>query len=237
MSNFLLGGRMGDFIHMLWVVKNTPGKHDLFVTDRRDLHSDGFIYPLEDTIKELEPILMQQDYVNSVSAYNDEDVINLNLWRRHAYSDNWVNLLSKTFGVPVNSGPWVHLVTKSDEFSDKVVFHQSANPDRRGHHWQIVIDKYIDAVFIGSNEEYQAFGYKVPHYLPNDLMGYFIAINSCKFFVGNQSAPLAIAHALGVNRLAMLNEVDRKHYVGEERTYNNFYWMCKNDMYFEGINY
>lgn len=52
---FILGGRMGDLIHAMWVVKNTPGIHDLYITDRRDLHSDGFVHSIEKTMEELGP--------------------------------------------------------------------------------------------------------------------------------------------------------------------------------------
>lgn len=216
--NFLLGGRMGDLIHMLYVVANTPGKHDLFITDRRDLHSDGFIYDLEKTIEELTPVLMKQDYVNSIQAYKDEEVINLNMWRRYAYSASWTNLLSKTFNVPINSEPWIKL-PKKPHWANKVeIMHKSV---ARSGRWCYSARSY----FIGTTEEYISSGFYCPHHEPQSLLEMFNIINNCQSFIGNQSLPLAIAHSLGVNRIGILNEVDKAAYIGEEKIYSNFSYV------------
>lgn len=223
MSSFLLGGRLGDLIHMLYVVKNTQGKHDLFITDRRDLHSDGFIYSLDKTIEELKPVLLQQEYVNSIQAYKDEEVINLNLWRRYAYSDSWTNLLSKTFNVPVNNEPWLKIKNSTGNELPKVI-HCSIPEARRGD-WSKV-DLSGDTVFIGSGIEYEKFGFETTICTtPDDLWEMVTLINAAKLFIGNQSLPLAIAHSLGVNRIAVLNEVDKAAYIGEEKIYSNFSYV------------
>lgn len=237
MANFLLGGRLGDAIHAMYVAKNTPGTHDIFITDDRALHSDGFLHSLEKTYEELYPIITQQDWCNSFSIYSDQDCINLSLWRRYAYSACWTELLSKTFNVPANGEPWIKL-NKKPGYENNILIHCSKNQARRGYHWDIAMMKYQpQCTFIGTEEEYDSFGYNVNFYEPYDLMEYFTLINSCKFFIGNQSAPLAMAHALGVNRLAMLNEVDKLHYTGEEKYCNNFYWMARETHFFEGLNY
>lgn len=236
MSNFLLGGRLGDLIHALYVAKNTPGKHDMFITDRRDLHSDGFLLPLEETYEELYPIITTQPFCKSFKIYKDEDIENLSMWRRYAYSASWTQLLANTFNVPVNGESWMSW-GKSRTFEEKIIIHSSPHPARAGHHWDIVLDMYKGrCVFLGTDEEYSSFGKDIPHQLPRNLMDYFTIINSCKFFIGNQSAPLAIAHSLAVPRLAMLNEVDKIHYVGEEKFCKDFYWVAKDSHYFPALN-
>lgn len=235
---FILGGRMGDLIHALWVVKNTPGMHDLYITDRRDLHSDGFLHSIEKTVEELTPIIKGQNYVSSFQIYNSEQATNLSMWRRHAYSACWTELLANTFGLTPVGGKWIEHSRTAINFFDKIVIHCSANPARRGDHWELVLDKYDgQCVFVGNQDEYKAFGYNVPYHEPVDLSEYFNIINSCKFFIGNQSAPLAIAHAMDVPRLAMLNEVDKLHYTGEEKYSKNFYWLAKDTHHFEGLIY
>jgi hypothetical protein len=235
--NFLLGGRTGDLIHALYVAKNYPGKHNLYITDRRDLHSDGFALGLEKTYEELKPILNNQDYVNSFEIYTNQPFDeNLSLWRRYAYSASWTQLLSNTFNVPAVGGRWIN-VNKKEGVESKVIIHCSINPDRRGH-WGTLVDKYEgQTLFIGSQKEYETFGYKMDFYEPTDLHDFFVTINSCKFFIGNQSAPLAIAHALDVPRLAVLNEVDKIAYKGEEKFYKNFYWIAQHEHFFEGLIY
>lgn len=245
--NFLLGGRMGDLIHQLYVVKNTPGSHNLFITDNRSLHSDGFMLPIGETCDELWPILKEQDYMRTVQPMPFDilgfgenqtgDHINLSMWRRYVYSDSWTPLLSKTFNVPIVPGAWI-MLPKISEWSERVVFHCSVYPARRGH-WNIPIDKYNDdrAVFVGTPEEYRLFGYEMEFYQPRDLKEHFDIINSCKCFIGNQSAPLAMAHALDVPRLAILNKADEIAYRGEEKYSKNFSWISDSDFFFEGINY
>lgn len=241
MANFLLGGRMGDLIHSLYVAKNTPGKHNLFITDRRDLHSDGFLFDLQRTYGELFPIIIKQEWCNSFHLYEEgisPECINLSMWRRYAYSASWTNLLSNTFSVPVNGEPWIKLDKMPYGLDETIIVHCSCNETRRGHHWEIVMSKYEGhCLFVGNKEEFAAFGYNIPFHEPKDLREHFHLINSCKFFIGNQSAPLAIAHALGAPRLAMLNEVDKIHYVGEENYHKNYYWMAKDTHFFEGLIY
>lgn len=249
MSNFLLGGRMGDLIHQLWVCKNTPGKHRLFITDRRDLHSDGFVFSLQQTINELLPILKHQSWFGSIEILDNvtsvsngqehvyaygQDILNLNIWRRYAYSACWTQLMANTFNMTPNGEPWL-TVPEIRGWDEDIVLHCSVHAARRGN-WNIIMDKY-SGVFVGNGEEYRLFNYPVPLHPPKDLMNHFQIINSCKFFIGNQSAPLAMAHALGKPRLAMLNEVDKLHYTGEEKWHKNFYWIAEHEHYYEGINF
>lgn len=227
MSKFILGGRLGDLIHQLYVVANTPGKHDLYITDRRDLHSDGFLHPLQQTIEELRPVLMWQDYVRSVQAYEGEateaiqgEWINLNMWRRKAYSDNWTVLLSKMFGVEVNGRAWMKA---PNGFKYSKIVHCSLPEPRHGN-WDGI--NLHGGIFMGTLEEYNKFNRpELPHIVPHTLKDMFSIINSCHHFIGNQSLPLAIAHALDVPRIGVLNETDCKAYIGEELIYKRFSYV------------
>ncbi len=243
--NFLLGGRLGDLIHVLWVAKNTPGKHDFYITDRRDLHSDGFQLSLPETVDELLPILSLQTWFNSLSIYDNQvefgenqtgDNVNLSMWRRYVYSAPWTRLLSNTFGPAPNGEPWIN-VPRIPGWQDDIVVHCSAHTFRRGDHWNIIMENYSGHVFVGNEAEYDLFGFKIPFHKPATLFEHFKIINSCKFFVGNQSAPLAMAHALGKGRLGMLNEGDKAAYIGEEEWHKNFYWMAKENHNYEGLAY
>lgn len=208
MAKFILGGRMGDLIHMMYVVANTPGKHDLYITDRRDLHSDGFVYDLARTVEELKPILLYQDYVNSVQAYNDEpDCINLNMWRRKAYSASWTNLLSEMFNVPVNGEAWMMWPTFYKTFNKKLL-HKSIYPARNGDWSKVNTEEFVD---IGNS-------------FPT-LESLFVNIKMADFFIGEQSLPFAVACALDIPRIAVLNHVDKAAYIGEELIFKNFSYV------------
>jgi hypothetical protein len=61
-------------------------------------------------------------------------------------------------------------------------------------------------------------------------------IKSAKFFVGNMSTPLALAHALGVPRLAELFITDQVFYIGEENFFDNYFYKSDNaPSYLNGI--
>lgn len=204
---------MGDAIHALYVVAHTPGKHDLYITDGRDLHSDGFMYDLERTIEELKPVLLYQDYVRSVQRYEGDvteatagEWINLNMWRRYAYSASWTTLLARVFNVPVVAGAWM----KWDaDKTGKTLVHESEHKARHGN-WGL-IPYVVGTVDIGNNFE--------------SLSALFTMIAGCKYFIGEQSLPLAVAHALDVPRTGVLNEVDAKAYVGEEKIHSRFKYV------------
>lgn len=207
MCNFIIGGRLGDAVHMLYVVKHWPGgPHNVYVTDRRDLHSDGFMYDPARTVDELRPVLLHQSYIASVSDYNGEDAINLNLWRQKAYSDSWTNLLSKMFGVPVVGEAWMEWDKWPKEYSLAHRSHFSQHPARAGN-WAGV-EKGTD---IGNSF--------------SSLSYLFSMIASCTNFTGEQSLPLAIAHALDVPRIGVLNPIDAKAYIGEEKIFSKFSYV------------
>lgn len=227
MAKYILGGRLGDLIHQLYVPANTPGSHDLFITDRRDLHSDGFLYDLDQTINELVPVLIQQSYVRNVYPYNPGHmvnhvgIINLNLWRRKAYSASWTNLLSTMFDVPVVPFPWIKV--KPSIFRYHKLIHCSIPGARKGN-WDGV--NLHGGVFMGTIEEYRSFNRpEIPHIVPHSLEQMFSLIAGCREFIGNQSLPLAIAHALDKPRTGVLNPVDQAAYVGEEKIFSNFKYV------------
>jgi hypothetical protein len=239
--NFLLGGRLGDLIHALYVAKIHLVNITCLLPIDRDLHSDGFLHDIQRTYEELKPVIESQDYCKSFEVFNNQfipletDGSNLSMWRRYAYSASWTQLLANTFNVPVNGEPWIKW-QKAKGWEDVIVIHASSNPHRRGYSWNVVMEMYSGrCVFVGNKQEYTAFGFNIPHYQPETLSEHFTIINSCKFFIGNQSAPLAIAHSLGVPRLAMLNEIDKLHYVGEEKFCKNYYWIAEATHHFPGL--
>lgn len=220
---------MGDLIHELYVVANTPGKHELYITDDRALHSDGFIYPLAETLNELAPVIMKQEYVSCLGFYTGPPVetitgewINLNMWRRKAYTDNWTVLLSKMFGVPVIGKPWISVEPVTYVKGRKII--HCSIPDARKGNWDGV--DIHNGIFMGSLAEFQNFNRtELPLITPHTLKDMFAIIAGCSEFIGNQSLPLAIAHALDVPRTGVLNEVDAKAYAGEEKIFSRFKYV------------
>jgi hypothetical protein len=50
------------------------------------------------------------------------------------------------------------------------------------------------------------------------------------------STPLALAHGLGIPRLAELFHVDQVHYIGEEKFLDNYFYLTDNSInYTDGL--
>lgn len=241
--NFISGGKLGDFLHTLWVVSNTPGKHKLYITDRKEYGGDFFSNGLKKTFEELEPIITNQNFIESFSILENPitDYINLNIWRksRLLFKSNWTKILTETYSITnYKKNSWLKFDNYNPKFKNKVVIHCSLLDERNNlsFPWDEIIIKN-NCIFVSSNKnEYDHFGKNIEFYSVKNLWEYFEIINSCNFFVGNQSSPFVIAHSLNVNRLLNISPtIDGRHYIGEENFHNNFSWISSNNSYIENI--
>lgn len=238
--SFVSGGKLGDFIHTLSVVKNICLKENclanLYLSEGR---GDIWTFGAENAFNDLHDLVSTQPYINSFSTEPsdlNESFIDLNRWRTvvaeiHAetgvYNACWSNLLSCVydFSIP-DSYAWIQTGNKA-EFRDKIVIHQSLR-----HYCGLPWDEIFEIpckgrVFVTSNiEEWNNFKHKdgVSLCLVNSVKEMAVAINSGKLFVGNQSAPFAIASALDVPRIVGLDPDPAPFYMGEERYSDNIMW-------------
>ena len=93
------------------------------------------------------------------------------------------------------------------------------------------LSKYRNIIFVGLENEYKEFVKDVPcdFITCKDFLEMAQIIAGCKFFIGNQSSPLAIAQALDVPRLGELSNGDSVHYVGEEEFFPRMNWISDTD--------
>ena len=112
--NYICGGRLGDFIHALYVVKckytQTGKKGNVYITDDLKWGGDGFAVSVKQTYTELYDIVIQQPYIENFSIYNGQPVkfdVNLNQFRSYSnlYHDSWLEIMSNKFGVPLIEKP------------------------------------------------------------------------------------------------------------------------------------
>lgn len=232
-------GRMGDFIHSLYIVKvmfETTGlKGDVFITNDRRYGGEPFSRDIMLSFKELDPIMKQQDYVNRFELLLDDNfilgkrnIVNLNMWRMKLHQNDWLHHLAACYNIPRNPSHW--LTYKGDggkKYAGRCIMHCS---DIRTNHefpWERILTKQNNFVFITSNpKEYEAFKYK--HLVPMELVGTLEdmigAIAHCKFFVGNQSAPAAIAVALEKPCLLSLYHLDARSYIQTDWCKRRCFW-------------
>ena len=238
--NYVAGGRLGDFIQMLYVVnqiyQKTGRKANLYITDNLNYGGDQFTRPLDNLYKELQPILAQQDYINKFEVLTEhiDDFINLNDWRlpHNLIPEKfpWTNLMNSVYLGGYNGlayEPWIKYPKINLGFKDTVVIHRASYRTTNMIDWEQLI-RDNDCVFVGFDQsQYDSFEYKhlLPFFKAENLGDFLAILNACKFYIGNQTAPLSMAHSMGVPKLAELWDQDAFHFIGEEKYFKNFNWV------------
>lgn len=235
-DTYVSGGHLGDLFHQLYVIhgvwKHTGRKGILYITDDTSIRG---VFPFANgnpaknavhTHKALAPLVMAQEYIASFHVYQRGDpplppFVNLNSWRWSPlfYKTHWLHLLQDEYRL-ASAANHAWIVQPADlvpmpQLHDKIVIHRSYLVPHRINP-QFPIRDVIKlnpgrCVFASTDpEEYNHFACKaeVPFLHLQDLSAMMAAIASCAFFVGNQSAPLALAWAMQKPCLAELNARD-----------------------------
>lgn len=212
--NFFCGGKLGDLIHTLWIIKQTwketQKKGVLILSDKHG--GDVFAMGMETTFIDVRPFIIQQEYIEDVQLVSEKveyspPNINLNIWRnsRNLLRVDWITLFSQVFFTPdfvPDRRAWLKVDSVAEykeTFQDTIVVHQSLQRHNKDFHWEKVLQQN-KCVFVTCDvEEYNKFAFKhlVPCHLAKNLLELVRIISVCKGFCGNQSAPLALAIALG----------------------------------------
>jgi hypothetical protein len=235
---FIIGGKTGDLLHCLYSVRGLCEKFgvkaDLYITNDRKYGGDEFHFEINRTFEDLKPLIIRQEYISSFNILKDDiagSFVNLNNWRKSPglFKTNWINILCLLHQIPISDKNWISY-EKDDYFKDKIVIHRSTRRFSKNFPWESIVKKN-DCIFITSDiREYDMFPYKnhVKVHEWRSFSDLSKIINSSKFFIGNMSTPLALAHGLGVPRLAELYVVDQIHYIGEENVLKDYFYFSDN---------
>lgn len=247
--NFIGGGLLGDFIHTLYVVKNIclkeNKKANLYTAEGR---GDSWRNGVEKPYNDLKNLILDQEYINSFNILSpnfNEPFIDLDYWRtqlRHepsGYLDGWSDVFKNCYNIEIPSEyKWLKTNKFNETLKDKILIHRSVHRHNGAFPWQNILNQLNneEIFFITSNiAEYEKFPFKSNNLKPchlstiNDMA---IALNSCKMFIGNQSAPFALASALDVPRLVELDYDPAKFYIEEVKYSNNIsYFLNQNIKY------
>lgn len=174
----------------------------------------------------IDKIFKDQPYIKDVLPWNRERVdINGNDFRSRmqqairresmrgggdgsspAKKVSLVDWMLSTHGVPLSAKDEAWISVEPNKVAPVVI--SRAGQDRKKEHqyfnakfpWAKVCKKYAgNAVFIGTPREHELFTAvhgDVPHYPTTDLYDAAKAIQGCELFIGNQSAPHALAEAM-----------------------------------------
>ena len=188
-SNFIMGGKLGDFLHAMFAVKQICV--DKKIKANIYMYDIGWEFGIKNTHSELLPIMLQQDYVNSFNILESYEIdpiqtpenntpirvldkklvsegyIDLGSYIRSPwlYKTCWSELYSKTFDFPIsNDYSWISYKKTNKELEGKVLIHRRNNPIRLNHDFPYdqILEQYKDRIlFVSGNEsDYEAFKYK-----------------------------------------------------------------------------
>lgn len=232
---YLAQGQLGDLIHSICVCKkifeNTGKKADIFISDKHF----NFLYGIQITYSELKPVLLMQNWVNSVSIHKGELIdIDLTDYRinEKLFKTNWLELHFSTH-LPNEIVPkeysWIEMPI-NEEFSNCLIINRSLKPSYMSKEvqdrYRSVLEKHEKKYFICTDKrQYDIFPLKGMCKLVKvkNLYDFFVTINSCKLYLGNQSAPTAMAVAMNVPRIVELrNNHDGYHYINDVNYYSKY---------------
>lgn len=245
--NFIASGLLGDFIQSLYTIKNVCRREhaiaNLYLASGHG--GDDWRFGPERAYNDLKSLITQQPYINRFELLETrpDTYINLNDWRIRAANDFvtkgeyptcWSELLSQEFhfSIPTDDYKWITAPT-TPEFQDVVLVHRSYHR-HGGFPWGETLQKIPYKMrFLTSNErDWDEFGFKVPGLEPlfvDTIEQMATALNSCKYFIGNQSAPFSLACALDIPRLGELEAGVWKFYKDEVKYTNNMSYFLSNE--------
>lgn len=255
--NFLACGQIGDLIHSLYVVKSIclrdNVKANIFISDiSSQLPCCGnFTYDTLKTYNDIKDFIFSLSYVNDFKILPQnftESFINLNVWRDYieviqsqtgSYSKCWSELMIEKFEINKVNGSWIDSSVDQNT-KNKILIHQSHHRHNHNFIWDNVLVPTEEYYFITTNShEWDIFQQKLDNvklYLVNNVSEMISAINGCKYFIGNQSSPFAIASALNKDRLVILDNTSKGFYMDEKKYYDNISWFCDNQNKHVGKN-
>lgn len=233
-KNFLMGGKLGDFILSLYAVKNICErdrcKANMYIFDV------GWEFGIETAYKDLQPILTSQEYISNFEIIKDyyidpiqipgqnsniqirdekiksEGYVELADYIRSPllYRGSWSEIYSNLFNFPIKKNySWISHNGNSDLTKDRILIHRkAAKPTNSKFPFDEIINTYKDQVlFISANEDdYSSFPYKdrLEFLKVSSIVDWFDAINSCSLLISNLSAPITVAHAINKLRIVEL---------------------------------
>jgi len=184
--NFLMGGKLGDFLHAMFAVKNICEQDG--VKANIYMYDIGWEFGIHNTHSELQPIFLQQSYVNSfnvlenyevdhiqtseqntpIKVYDErlleEEYIDLGTYIRSPwlYKTCWSELYSKTFNFKIREDyKWITYNKINPDFENKILIQRKAHTLRNPNFdYDSIISNYgkDNIVFVSSTQkDYEEF--------------------------------------------------------------------------------
>lgn len=258
--NFISCGKLGDFIHSLFAVKNLCEQNNC--TANVYMADIGWDFGINNTYTELYPILKRQSYIddlliltdyylhpiqnpkhNSPIHVYDKKLIdegflyNDYITSPSLYKTCWSELFEKHYGFKSKEAKWLNYDKVDLSLVGKILIHRKNNDMKnQSFPYEQIMEQYgNNLVFVSSNvADYEAFPWKtkLPFKKVDTLDEWFTYINSCEMIISNLTGPTAIAHALDKRRIIELpDRIDAFHCIGEEKYSSNIFWYLNENLH------
>lgn len=196
-------GLLGDFIYQLSVVAE-----NFYKTGRQGkvyLSNDiAFRFGLETAFNDTSQFVNEQIYIKEYSIWQNQSYeIDLSSWRKSSllYKTNWREIFESVYTVSWGSHPWIE-IPRLEKWKDKVIInapsYRNISPNIK---YKDIYKQFgSNLIFMSFNQaDYFTFlertGLSIEYYCPGSLYEFIQAIASCRLYVGELSAPLAISFA------------------------------------------
>jgi hypothetical protein len=201
---YISGGKLGDLIFQLDVINQnyikTNKKGILYISNIGDKFSNDIKTTYDDTKK----FILDQDYILDYKIHNGEKYdINLSSWRDTIFQKqvNWVELFQETFDIQFGMNKWLNNISKNTYFENNILISHSLIRENTNTNLDDILSKYdstmLHFICLDVNEIFnfqkKITNKKIKYTHFTNILDMIIAINSCKLFIGNFSAPLCIA--------------------------------------------
>jgi hypothetical protein len=221
---YAIGGLLGDFFYMLGVCHcmflKTNRKAKIYLTEQPQ-YGVVFRRGISQAYNDLYSIVKNQHFVDDFILYDNTPLevdLNLSTYRDNPliFKANWYIIFKTSFNVEWGKLPWIH-VKQEMNLQSLVLFHCSMRHRPELSTLKKCIKQFSPNIMFVTDDvdEYNDFKTYCEEYLPlflvNSLHQLASAISSCKMFIGNLSAPLAIAHALHKPNLTLLTTKTPDH--------------------------
>lgn len=193
---FSHSGDLGDIIYALPAIRACGGG-SLFLTHTEGKTSHGMT---EAKVERLRPLLERQPYIDSVEWDINCELHNLDGFRDHwqegVIADKHLSAVGKCWSERCTA--WLEVDEKHTRFD--VIVARSFRYRNDFFAWGRVVEKYAGRIgFVGFRDEHEDFCRRfgdIPFVPAGDFLELAEVIAGSQWFIGNQSAPLAVAHGM-----------------------------------------
>jgi hypothetical protein len=223
-------GNVGDLLYALPAIKQLAFLMDEKVTVLLKLNVEAHyspgndVHPVKDKdgkhvmlnanmFELVKPLLMAQDYIKTVKKWKEGDNVDvdLDLFRlprqintSAGHISRWYFYHHPQLSTDLSTAS-IQIQNIQEDLLDKIIISRSQRYHNANMDYSVLKPIEDKIMFIGVDEEYEEFktkfGLNVERLIIKDFLHMAECIASCKFFIGNQSSPFAVAEQLKIPRI------------------------------------